>query len=265
MTSQKIDKETKKRIGYGVKLPLVSLQESVKAVKEAAQLGGESGSLDAFAKVFKNSRSSSTFYYKLSVLKNFGLINFDKLNYQLTDLGRRIVTPESMADEYKAIHEALCENEILAKVWENYKGKLLPAPEYVANFIEKSCEIPQNLKKQWADYFIAAAQFAQIIVERGGSTHVLYEPQIMPINLEETKSITETSQSSNLPSVNREQVSFVDSVDSLEWGSINKPKLSNGRNAIFAIPDELSDQDIEKLKVILKGIEAGLDGLKKQE
>jgi len=265
MTNQDSEKEKKQRIGYGVRLPILTLEQSVSAVKDSARLGGESGSLDVFATVFQNSRSSSTFFYKLAVLKNFGLITYDKLNYQLTDLGRRIVKPESMTDEYKAIHGAFCENEILAKVWENYKGKLLPVQEYVANFIEKSCEIPSNLKQQWADYFVGSAQFSQIIVERGGSIHVLYEPQVTPGKSEETKPLMEVPQGKIITASIREHVSTVDSVDSLEWGNISKPKLSNGRNAIFAIPDELSEQDIGKLRVIIKGIEAGLDGLKKQD
>ena len=267
MTIQRNDKEQKQRIGYGVRLPIISLEESINAIKQVSRIGGESGSLDAFVTVFDNSRSSSTFTYKLAVLKNYGLITFDKLYYQLTEAGKRIVTPESMADEYNTIYEALKANEILFKIWENYKGKLFPMREYVAHFIENKCGIPAELKQAWADYFIAAARFSRILVERGesGSLHLLYEPQVIQEESESIIPAVAIPQSSNLPSSSREKSALVESVDSMEWGSINKPKLSNGRTAIFAIPDELADQDIEKLRVIIKGIEAGLDGLKKQQ
>jgi hypothetical protein len=267
MPNEKPDKAAKQRIGYGVKLPLLTLQESVSVTKGAARLGGESGSLDAFATVLENSRSSSTFFYKLSVLKSFGLITYDKLNYQLTDIGHRVVTPQSLSDESSAIYQAFQKNEILSKVWENYKGKILPAREYVANFMEKSFGIPADLKLAWSDYFIEAAKFAKLVAERGesGSVHVLYDPQIVPEKSAEIIASPQPARGIDTQAPAREAASFGDSVDSLQWGSISKPKLSSGRIAIFAIPDELSQQDIERLRTILKGVDAGLDGLKKQE
>ncbi len=93
-------------------------------------------------------------------------------------------------------------------------------------------------------------RFSRILVERAnsGSLHGPYEPQVIQEESESIIPAVAIPQSSNLPSSSREKSALVESVDSMEWGSINKPKLSNGRTAIFAIADELADQDIEKLK-----------------
>lgn len=265
------EKENKKdRIGYGVKIPPLTFEEAIQAIKSVSELGGEKANLDALATVLKHSRSSSNFSYKLSALKSFGLITADKSNYQLTDLGKRIVTPISVADEMRAIHEAFCNNETLNKIWTEYKTKMLPQREYLANYLETSLHIPSSLKIGWADYFIGAANVSKLLIVRGdsGGYRVLSEPlSIPPIKEEEQKpsEVGEKSSQQINPQNTNKQDSIVDLTDSMKWGNIHKPLLSNGKVAIFAIPNELSQQDIDKLRVVIKGIDTGLDGLKRDE
>jgi hypothetical protein len=264
MKEKNTEKETKQKSGYGVRPPLISFEGSINAIKDVANIGGESSSRDAFVTIFDNSTASTNFLYKLSALKKFGLITFDKSSYEFTDLARRIVKPDSLADEQRAIYEAFCQHETLVKIWENYKGKLLPQRDYVANWIENNLKIPAEFKSTWADYFIEAAKFAQIIIERGesGSSQVLFEPQIQQsiVNEEKPKDAPKEEKIVEKP-VN----TLTAIIESEHWGILNQRKISGNRKAIFAIPDELSQEDIETLRVILKGIDAGLDGLKKYE
>jgi hypothetical protein len=41
--------------------------------------------------------------------------------------------------------------------------------------------------------------------------------------------------------------------------------ISNNRKAIFAIPEDLTQQDIDSLRIVIKGIDVQLEGLKKNE
>ena len=95
--NKEIDQEetsTKARIGWGVKVPTISFEEAIEITKRVSQVGGLEGSLDALAHVVGNSVSSSTFKYKLSTMRNFGLLVFPTGDtYSLSDIGRKLVNP----------------------------------------------------------------------------------------------------------------------------------------------------------------------------
>ena len=124
--------QTKDRIGWGVKVPFISFQDAINITKKLCSIGGFDGSLDALSQVLGNTRSSSSFTYKLSALKNFSLIATpDKNSYSFTDLGRRIANPDSPNDEKEAIVDALMKVEIIKTIFDNYKTKVLPQKKYL--------------------------------------------------------------------------------------------------------------------------------------
>ena len=58
------------------------------------------------------------------------------------------------------------------------------------------------------------------------------------------------------PPVEREKPQGVDTfVESVQWGILNQPRLSGNRRAIIAIPNELTQEDIDRIKSLLKGVE----------
>ena len=138
------------------------------------------------------------------------------------------------------------------------KGKILPQREYLANYIEKTLDIPPTLKFEWADYFIEAAKFAKIIIAReSGSFQVLYEALPIPKTLTESN-VAEPEGVIQKPTV---QIAKPDANYQLDSGSLTRVPVSKNRMAVFSIPGDLSQQDIDKIRVILKGIDSGLDGL----
>jgi|GEM_PF-1870357 len=259
----------KERIGYGVKLPALTFGEAIEIVKTVATTGGIKGHKDALSHVTGNTPTSSTLHYKVAALKNFGLLTIQDDSYELTALGERIAQPQSSEDVDQAIFESFLKLDILKDTWENYRGKLLPQREYLANFIEKYLGIPQSLKLGWADYFISSAKYACLLKEReagSGSYQVLNQP--LPRGLRVVVSDDVNGDDIVLIEPTQESKSTLSDslgIESQHWGILNKRKISNNRKAIFAIPDELTQQDIDSLKLVLKGIEAMLDGLKKQE
>lgn len=170
-------------------------------------------------------------------MKNFGLMEQSGSTYSMTDIAKRIFHPQSPEEKAVALAEAFSHNEYL----------------------------------NWADYFLEAATYAGILHEvKAGSYVVLLQPatlypqtkapdkgkptEVVPIEVPTAKPSIESQ---------RTHTNGFD-LDGTHWGILNKKKLTNGM-AIFAVPDQLTQQEIESLKLVLKGIESMLDGLKKQD
>lgn len=264
----------KERIGYGVKVPYLSFEESVKITKEVCRLSGFDGSIDVLSKVTGNSTSSSSFVFKVRVLKGYGLLTVQDNSYSLTDIGKRVAKAESPQDEVQAIFEAFCKHDTLSKVWENYKGKILPQSEYLANHFETNYGIPANLKESWAQYFVEAAKYAGLLDTReSGSYQVRLQPTVeKKADIEHpTNGKSSTESPTRRPETHVESLTKNPSLPAIEvtegehWGILSQRRISGNRKAVIAIPDELLPEDIEMLKVILKGIDMQLDGLKKSE
>lgn len=223
------------------------------------------------SRITGNSSSSSTFSKKVAALRNFGLFEVDKSEYSLTEIGKQIATPESFEQQARAIIQAFLNQENLRKIWDAFKGKRLPQIEYLANAIVKILDVPAELKLSWAEYFVEAGKYTGLLEEREtGSFQVLtgYTP-VFKLEKEPDKKDNDVKKDSenekqdtamSLPKNNT-----VDPLGIMEqsWGILNIKTISNNRKAIFAIPENLSEQDINSLKVFLQGIEVQLDGLKK--
>lgn len=265
------NENTKARIGYGVKIPTISFEEAIQITKIAGSKAGESNSIDVLSRITGNSSSSSTFSKKVAALRNFGLFEVDKSEYSLTEIGKQIATPESFEQQARAIIQAFLNQENLRKIWDAFKGKRLPQIEYLANAIVKILDVPAELKLSWAEYFVEAGKYTGLLEEREtGSFQVLtgYTP-VFKLEKEPDKKDNDVKKDSenekqdtamSLPKNNT-----VDPLGIMEqsWGILNIKTISNNRKAIFAIPENLSEQDINSLKVFLQGIEVQLDGLKK--
>ena len=91
---------------------------------------------------------------------------------------------------------------------------------------------------------------------------------ILKINVSEqvkTNDALPTDQQSGKSSTEGGYSSLMKLPEGQSWGTITRKKMSNGQEAIFAIPDQLTQQDIDKLKALLKGIDGSLDGYKKDD
>src|ERR1035438_2076753 len=102
---------SKDRIGYGVKPPTLSFEEVIEITKIIGAQGGPKNSLDVLSRITGNSRSSSTFFQKVAALRMFGMIDTDKNQYWLIDLGNSIANPTSYEAQANAIIEARLKND----------------------------------------------------------------------------------------------------------------------------------------------------------
>jgi hypothetical protein len=261
---------SKDRIGYGVKPPSLSFEDVIDITKVTGVQGGPRNSLDVLSRITGNSRSSSTFFQKIAALRIFGVIDTDKNQYVLTDLGNSIASPISYESQANAIIEAFSKNDNLRKIWEYYKGKRLPQQEeFLANAIVDILSIPKELKLQWAQYFKLAGIYAGLLEEREPNSYQVLSGY-SPIIANEIKIQEELPQSKPLVSIEREETWQISpkgfsNISDQSWGILNMKSISNNRKAIFAIPEDLTQQDIDSLRIVIKGIDVQLEGLKKNE
>jgi hypothetical protein len=266
-TSFKTDK-----VSYGINVPWISFEESISIIKRLVPIGGLQGSQDALSHVMGNSLRSSSYVLKVRALRQFALIDIKEKDYNLSDLAQQIVQPDSEERSTQALFDSFNSHKILRRIWENYRGKILPKEEYLSNWISLNLNIPKDVANSWAKYFMSAARYLNLLHERpDGAYQVLNQ-----ISFQKSDAIPEKDEdrqsNSNIsplelskPIENLQKRSIGEFVESEEWGILNQRKVSGNRKAIFAIPDELSEKDIELIKTILKGIEASLDGLRKSD
>ncbi len=271
--SKKKSSDSSQKRKYELRVPAISFEDAIKLTKDISKEGGFENLLNAALKVTGNPKSSSAFVYKMIALKKFGLLAAQGDMYSLTEIGRRIIQPQSEADKSGAIFEAFCKHEILAKVWEAYRGKLLPQTEYLANHFETNYPISADRKDSWPPYFIDAAKFAGLLHEReAGSYMVLDGPSITkkgeaaPTNgKDESRSQFKKPETQIEALTKNPALPSIEVTESEHWGILSQRRISGNRKAVIAIPDELLQEDIDMLKQILKGIDMQLDGLKKYE
>jgi hypothetical protein len=268
MQEEQKTKESK-RIGWGVKIPILSLEDIIEITKVTYNKAGSTNSIDALSRITSNSSSSSTFNKKVSALRNFGVFNIDKSSYVLTDLGKRIAEPQSFEQQAEAIIETFLNQENLKKIWEHFKGKKLPQEEFIGNTVVSLLNIPTQLKNDWVQYFVEAGKYAGLLDERlPGSYQVLsgYTPEANSNNIESITRITEQPAVDKTTSNNIREDTYQNetfNILNMSWGLLNVKSLSDKRKAIFAIPENLTQQDIDALKIVIKGIDVQLDGLKR--
>ena len=261
------DKVKKFKIGYGVKVPILSFDESIAILEQAGNTIGYEGALDDLSRKAGNTPTSSIFTKKLAALKNYGLITVTGDKFYITELGQRIVNPTSPEQRAEALLESFLKIEVHRAIYEKYKGKLLPESTFLSNFINKELDIPYELKKDWADYFIAAADYAGILHKRdSGNYQVMARPWTPSLGQNEVAHQLQEEQAQ--PSITQAQTVEVNRqdlhggiIESSSWGILNQPRVSGNRKVVIAIPDELTKDDVERIRKILGGTESSLDGL----
>jgi len=268
MKEQSQQNNNKGRVGYGVKIPILKFEEVIELIKIIYNKAGENNSIDALSSITGNSSSSSTFNKKLAAFRNYGVLNIDKIGYSLTELGIKIAKPESFDEQHEAIIQSFLNQENLRKIWESFKGKKLPQEEYLENSIQKIISIPAELKKDWAEYFVEAGRYAGLLEERETGSYQVLQGYIKSLNNNSIRTQDEVKvrESINIqiedPKLTQSKIEK--NIPLTENFGINTTKnISENRKAYFMIPDQLTQQDIESLRVVIKGIELQLDGLKK--
>lgn len=128
-------------------MPLEQALELVTAI--CAKNAGKPMELSLLAEAIGRSKGSSDFRFLLSSANQYGLTSgsANSASIALTELGLRICRPLSADDRRAAIAEAACNPQLIAKIYEHYRGSILPEEHFFRNALERQF----GVDPRWSD------------------------------------------------------------------------------------------------------------------
>lgn len=271
-------KKDRDRRAYG-KSPLVlNLAEALALVGKISQ-EGRTVPESKLAIILGNTISSSAFTKKIRALGSYGLLSEQADGqFTLTDLAISIALPRSLQEEAEAKKLAFLNIEAHKLIFQQHKGKLLPADEFLRNILEQDLDIPREYSHDWAKSFKEGARIAGLFYDRGdGKVQISDSPLSESAPTELRVDSREVQQE-----IARREVEipgFVATPKEIEpqqqqspyghasgqSGHITRIDLSGGRRAEISIPDQLSARDAQKLQRALDGVKVIIESMISEE
>lgn len=107
-------------------VPRYSLEESVELAKALSEHFNGEAAPHELANAVGNSPTSSSWRYLTGAAVSYGLTEgaYNSMNIRLSDLGKRVATPEDEGDDKKALQEAALRPRVMRQFFEKYnRGK----------------------------------------------------------------------------------------------------------------------------------------------
>ena len=256
------ERDKKARRPRGSFPPSLALSEAISVITRLYEDVGGDASYDTFAGVINNSPSSSTFTRKLGSLKNYGLVTDERRHVRVSELGIAVVAPTSPHERTQALKQAFLNVDVFGTLYEKYKGKLLPQDEFLTNVV--GAFVPKEFSHTWIDRFKQSAKSAGLIRDRGdGKLQVREFADSQEGDLHDSQRIEEAAPSYSASASASPSPAPPEEPDSeaVPYGHVSKIKLSEGRQAVFSLPDRLTERDAQKLKGALQGLATIIDSM----
>ena len=250
-----------KRLPKGTFPPLLTLGDAASLARKVYEHGGGEASFDLLSQMAGNSVSSSTFIKKLASLKSYGLAIEQNKTISLSDLGLAIAAPTDADSSASALKAALLRIDILNRIYERHKGKLLPADEFLRNIIQGEFRVPREIADRWVRSFKESSRAAGLLLERPDGKIQVRDTAGVEVGKVEAPSDS-PAPSPETPVRPPSQNSSVDvSAPFSGSGQSSRLQVSGGRYATFYVPDRITKRDADKLKGTLTGLIAIIDSL----
>ena len=265
-TAKALPGKSKERRPYA-KAPLeLDLPQALDALGKIAQ-EGKALQESKLAIVLGNTVTSSAFTRKVRALCVYGLLTEhpDEL-FTLTELALAIALPRSPQTQLEAKKQAFLNVEQFAFLFNQHKGKLLPADEFLRNILEQECGIPRESSQVWAKQFKDGARAAGLFHSRGdGKTQIVESPVSVEVAAQQPIEPPEDSARAG-GDVSQGLIGLRSIEPQPSWavaasGHCTRIDLSGGRRAEICIPDGLSAKDAQKLQKALDGIKVIIESM----
>jgi hypothetical protein len=176
-TPHKAGQPKAERMPRGTLPPALKLSEAITLARKVNDNAGGSATYDLFSQITGNTKTSSSFSRKVGALRQFGIIEDRDNVVTLSEIGNRIATPRSEVDDALAAKESLLRIDVLNKIYERHRGRLLPEDQFLGNILIQEMKIPRDVSVQWVEFFKDAAQSAKLLFARpDGKIQILDEP-----------------------------------------------------------------------------------------
>lgn len=272
----------KEKRPYG-KAPLeFGLDLAIDAVNRIAQ-EGKSLPQSTLAVILGNTVTSSAFTRKVRALTLYGLLaELPGGQYALTELALAITLPRSGQTQAEAKKQAFLKIEQFNLLFNQHKGKLLPAEEFLRNILEQENSIPRESSQVWVKHFKDGARAAGLLYNRGDGKIQITESPILddsaptpsddePGEKADARAPTasdDITQAAMAVETPREAASTPVPLQSqriITSGHCTRIDLSDGRRAEIIVPDNLTSKDAKKLKRALEGIALIIESMVSEE
>ncbi len=130
--------------------------------------------------------------YKLEISSatKYGLLESPSAGrIALTDLSRRILRPQSEADEIAGMREALLNAPQMSDVYKHYRGENLPDEKFLNNTICDTYKVPRDKVEEFTKIFLESLTDAKLLQMHGDKTRVLDVTEEDPDSSEKTDTL----------------------------------------------------------------------------
>ena len=265
-----------KRLPYGTAPLALDLSQ---AIALTARIGQEGRPVPAarLAVLMGNTVSSSAFPKKVRALSSYGLLGYEAGDQcALTELGLMIASPRSPQAAAEARKQAFLNVSQYDSVFQQHKGKLLPADEFLRNIFEQDEKIPREYSQHWVNGFKEGARTAGLLHDRGDGRIQISDtplagdpvppravlPPEVPIERDDAR---EDYPANGLSAPAARNVGPPNPAMMGASGHCTRIELSDGRRAEFSIPDKLTLRDAQRLKKALDGVAVIIDSMVSEE
>jgi len=228
----------------------VDILESVGAVRTWSPLA-------SLAETMRSTVKSSQFIRHVRSLRTFGLIDAGTKDFKLTELGLRILKPQSEEERRASTLEAFLSCDQLQRVYDAVKGGDINE-KFFANTVENILGVSSQKAKEWADLFIECAIDINLIVRTSQHQYSFTSQSSIPIRAS-ASSTTEESQTQS-PTNREEPISGPERSRAMHGGLSLTLPLSNGGTFEIRIPPTIVTSDLPSLELFLEHSKAMVRG-----
>lgn len=252
-------KEKSERVPRGVAPLALKLSDAMAVAHRVNEAASGRANYDLFSQLIGNTKTSSSFQRKVAALRSYGIIEDQDNVVVLSELGNRLTSPRDERDDALAAKEAMLRIDLLARMFERHRGRLLPEDTFLNNILIQEFKVPREVSRTWVDHFKDALNSSKLsFVRSDGRTQVTDDP--LPNHREALKAAGANTLSAADP---KESAVSVPEGKEESPGQFLPIPLGRGRIARLSLPADWSaKRDLNRL---LRMLELSLSEDEEQE
>lgn len=175
----KAKKKAKKKAGSNkitgsAKYPRHSVKKALRIPQAILDQNAGNACTSAESAAFVGVGHSGPYMMEVSSAKKYGLlISPEDGKIQPSDLAKKILRPQSDADELQGIREAVMNAPQISEVYKHYRGENLPDNQFLQNTVVDTYKIPSEKTEEFLDVLLKTLEEANLLTKHGDKTRVL--------------------------------------------------------------------------------------------
>jgi len=166
--------KARKKVANPAKYPRHSLVKSLRIPLAILEQNAGKECSDRDAAGFVGVSYNGPFMSEIGSAKKFGLLSSpEKQKVVVTDLAKKILRPQSQADEIIGLRESVLKAPDISEVYNHYRGENIPDDKFFENALVDNFKIPREKVIEFADIFFESIEKAKLVEESNGKKRIL--------------------------------------------------------------------------------------------